>query len=248
MNISKISSKSFLGKILRFPLKFIPPNTEMPILQGKIKGIKWIVGSSIHGCWLGSYEYEKRILFENAVKSNKTIYDVGAHVGFYTLLASVLTGSRGKVFAFEPVPRNFYYLKRHVQINNIENVDIFNVAVSDKCGTALFAENDNSSMGHISSHGKLKIETVSLDDLYKAGKITAPDYIKLDVEGTEHSVLRGAKVILTKFQPIIFLSIHNEKAHRKCYEFLKNLGYSLETIGESDDEILAIKKLRDINK
>ena len=60
MNLSSISSNSFLGKILRFPLKFIPKNLAIFILQGKLRGKKWIVGSGNHGCWLGSYEYEKQ--------------------------------------------------------------------------------------------------------------------------------------------------------------------------------------------
>jgi len=63
MNFSAISNKNIFGKILRFPLRFIPTKVVVPILQGTLKGKKWIVGSSNHGCWLGSYEYEKCILF-----------------------------------------------------------------------------------------------------------------------------------------------------------------------------------------
>ncbi|MDW8317197.1 MAG: FkbM family methyltransferase, partial [Anaerolineae bacterium] len=90
MNLSGISSKSLIGRVLRFPLRLIPPKAVLPIMQGRLKGRKWIVGSSSHGCWLGSYEYAKRIVFERTVRENSVVFDIGAHVGFYTLLAAVL--------------------------------------------------------------------------------------------------------------------------------------------------------------
>ena len=97
MNFSGISNKKLLGKLLRFPFRFIPTDMRMPILQGRLKGKKWIVGSSNHGCWLGSYEYEKRLVFEKTVTKGSIVFDIGAHVGFYTLLASVLVGPGGRV-------------------------------------------------------------------------------------------------------------------------------------------------------
>ena len=99
MNFSAIPFKTLYGKILRLPLRLIPKNMKLPILQGKLRGEKWIVGSSNHGCWLGSYEYKQRILFEKTIIRGSVIFDIGAHVGFYTLLASKLVGPKGKVFA-----------------------------------------------------------------------------------------------------------------------------------------------------
>ena len=99
MNWSRFSQKSIFGKILRFPLNFLPAKTQMPIMQGKLKGKKWIVGSGIHGYWLGSYEFDKQILFERTIMQGKTVFDLGGHVGFYTLLSSELVGSSGKVYS-----------------------------------------------------------------------------------------------------------------------------------------------------
>ena len=96
LKISKIPINSSIGKLLRFLLNLIPRDYEVPILQGKLKGQKWIVGSSNHGCWLGSYEYEKRLRFEGEVQKDSVVYDIGANVGFYTLLASKLVGGNGK--------------------------------------------------------------------------------------------------------------------------------------------------------
>ena len=74
---------------------------KVRILQGKLRGKKWIVGSGNHAYWLGSHEYKKRILFEKVIRQGSIVFDIGAHVGFYTLLASVLVGTKGKVFAFD---------------------------------------------------------------------------------------------------------------------------------------------------
>src|ERR1035438_590714 len=90
INFSGISGRTFIGKALRFPLSLIPCGTQMPILQGPLYGKRWIVGSSNHGCWLGSYEYPKQKAISAAIKRGDVVYDLGANVGFYSLLASVL--------------------------------------------------------------------------------------------------------------------------------------------------------------
>lgn len=205
----------------------MPPQAIVPVLQGEIKGKKWIVGSSTHGCWLGSYEYQKQLLFANTIKENSIVFDVGANVGFYTLLASSLVGPAGKVFAFEPVPRNCAYLKKHLRLNHIKNVTLFEVAVADSKGMTSFDASTDNSMGHFSEQGKLQVNTVCLDDLVTEGRILAPDYIKIDVEGAEMMVLSGASAILGKYHPTLFLATHGEDIHQQCCQFLVSLGYQL---------------------
>src|SRR5664280_711279 len=86
MNFSGISGRTFIGKALRFPLSLIPSGTQMPILQGPLHGKRWIVGASNHGCWLGSYEAAKQKKITEFVRPGMVCWDVGANVGFYTLL------------------------------------------------------------------------------------------------------------------------------------------------------------------
>jgi FkbM family methyltransferase len=247
LNLSGISNKRFIGKILRSPLKLIPPKTVLPILQGKLRGKLWITGSSNHGCWLGSYEYEERILFEKTVDKGSIVFDIGAHVGFYTLLASILVGSEGKVFSFEPVPRNVCYLREHLRINNVSNVIAIEKAVSDSCGTTYFETNIfSTSMGHFKNDGNLQVETVSLDGLIEERVIPVPNFIKIDVEGAEFLVLSGAKKLLESNEVTIFLATHGGEVRRKCCQFLKSMNYKLRAIGctavEDADTILAYKK------
>jgi FkbM family methyltransferase len=243
MNLSAISDKTLLGKILRLPLRLIPPEAALPILQGRLRGKRWIVGSSIHGCWLGSFEHAKRIVFERTVTEGSVVFDVGAHVGYYTLLASVLTGPAGKVFAFEPAPRNLGYLKRHLERNRIRNVTVIEAAVSDGPGVAPFDETDTHLTGHLSPEGALQVATVGLDDLVAQGRLPLPHFIKMDIEGGETRALRGAKTLLSQAHPAIFLSTHGRDVHEECCRFLESLGYTLEPIegvyGDRSAEILA---------
>jgi FkbM family methyltransferase len=215
-------------------------------MQGKLKGKKWIVGSSNHGCWLGSYEFDKQRLFERTIKQGSIVFDLGGHVGFYTLLSSELVGPSGKVFVFEPLPRNLFYLKEHLLLNHVNNVTVIEAAVSDKDGVVSFDEGPSSSMGHLYSNGKLQVRTVVLDDLISNREIPAPDYMKIDIEGAEFLALSGAKTMLEDSHPTIFLATHGSVVHQECSHLLQSLGYQLQPIDgrnlEQSNEILATYK------
>jgi protein-L-isoaspartate O-methyltransferase len=139
MGFSAIDRRTWLGRAVRWPLSLIPPGTRLPIMQGRLRGYRWIVGSSTHGCWLGSYEREQQRVLERRLASGDVVFDIGSHVGFYTLLASVLVGERGRVVAFEPIPESLRYLDTHLRINAIGNVEVIAAAVSDRAGRARVA-------------------------------------------------------------------------------------------------------------
>uniref|UniRef100_A0A7V3N4B4 FkbM family methyltransferase n=1 Tax=candidate division CPR3 bacterium TaxID=2268181 RepID=A0A7V3N4B4_UNCC3 len=227
MQFNWLPLKSQIGRIIKICL---PSGMIVPIFQGTLRGKKWMIASSNIECALGSYEYEKRKLFENRISKGSVVYDVGAHVGFYTLLASEIVGPEGKVIAFEPVPQNLLFLRRHLQLNGCRNVTIVDAAVCDKEGIACFDRGPNSSMGHISKDGDLIVRLVSLDELVMKNRIDPPDYIKIDVEGAELLVLKGAKKTLTKYKPELFLATHSPELHRNCCMFLRSLGCQIRPI------------------
>jgi FkbM family methyltransferase len=243
MDFSKIDSKSVKGKLLRLPLRLIPSGTIIPILSGRLRGKKWTVGSSIHGCWLGTYEYDKQVFFSRTVSPRSTVFDIGANVGFYTLLASELVGPDGEVFAFEPLPRNLNYLRKHLEINKVNNVTVIEAALSDKSGLAFFDPGPRGEMAHIASSGRIQVKTYTLDDLFELGHLPLPKFIKMDIEGAEFDALCGAKSLLSKAHPTIFLASHGDTVHRACCEFLQSFGYQLVSIDgnslDSSREVVA---------
>jgi FkbM family methyltransferase len=225
MNFSKINYQSFLGKLIRLPLHLIPKTMVLPILQGGLRGKKWIVGSGEHGYWLGSYEYQKRLAFEKNITQNTVVYDIGANVGYFSLLAAVLTGPQGQVVAFEPLPRNVAFLNKHIAINCLDNIKLIEAAVSDREGKAAFTLGASTAMGHIGETGEIEVALVSLDALLDKGVIKPPDTIKIDVEGAEFEVLKGARNILSQYRPILFLDTHHREVHQKVIQLLSDMGY-----------------------
>jgi FkbM family methyltransferase len=248
MNFSGISDRTIFGRVMRFPFRLIPSGTQVPILQGTLRGKRWITGSSNHGCWLGSYEYAKQKAFSAAVKRGYSVYDLGANVGFYSLLASVLVGSEGGVFSFEPVPRNLRFLRRHLELNGVKNCSVWDVAVGRFEGTASFDMGLDPSTGHLSveSLGTFSVHTVALDSLVASKKLPPPNLIKCDIEGGEYDALSGAASTLAKYGPTIFLATHGPEVHEQCCRFLADLHYRLTPLDElplsQTNEIIATRQ------
>jgi len=225
MNFSKINYRSFWGRLLRLPLRLLPKKITMPIIQGRLKGKKWVVGAGEHGYWLGSYELNKRLAFEREIPAGAVIYDIGANVGYFSLLAAVLVGPEGCVYAFEPLPRNVEFLRKHIKLNKLDTIEVVEAAVSDHSGEASFDLGASSAMGHLASSGGITVRLVTLDQMLLAGELLPPDYMKVDVEGAEYDVLNGARGLLEKFHPTLFLDTHQREAHHLTITLLEELGY-----------------------
>lgn len=210
---------------------------RLPIFGGALRGLWWLPASrgKILRILGGSYEPEQTRLFEEHVRPGSTVLDVGAHVGYYTVLSAVLAGEHGAVWAFEPNPNNAHFLRRHVEINGLRTVRVTEAAVSDANGTARFDFGSGSGTGHLAEGGAVEVRTVRLDDFCAEHGI-APAAIKIDVEGAETSVLEGARATLARHRPVLFLSTHGAAVHRACLEFMAREGYACRPILGDDVE------------
>jgi len=142
----------------------------------------------------------------------------------------------GKVFSFEPVPRNLSYLRRHVDLNRASNVDVRALAISDKNAVAKFSVEKTGCMGHLASEGEITVPTATLDSLLRDGSILPPNYIKMDIEGAEYQALLGARMCFEQYRPILFLATHGKGVHEQCCDLLKSWGYHLTLIGKPDGD------------
>ena len=242
-NLSAISNETFLGKVLRAPLRLIPRTAVLPILQGALRGKKWMAGAGSHGCWLGSYEYTKQRALQHEIKPGAVVYDIGANVGFYSLLASVLVGSPGHVYSFEPFPGNLCELKKHLELNHVRNCTVFGVAVSSVDGEAAFDPSADRCMGHLAATGALRVRTVALDTLIRQQGLRLPSLMKIDIEGAEYECLKGAAGVIEEARPVIFLATHGPEMHSACVELLKNWAYRVTSLDggapDASDELIA---------
>jgi FkbM family methyltransferase len=192
---------------------------------------------------LGSYEAVKQRKITELVRPGMVCWDVGANVGFYTLLFAKLSGPEGRVFAFEPFRRNVDLLRRHVAMNKYQNVRISPCALGDFDGEAGFDPGPGASMGHLAAAGPVKVSCSRADTLLAASEVRTPDVIKIDVEGAEADVLRGARQAMER-RPVIFLATHGETAHRECVALLMACGYEVHALNggapEGTDELVAV--------
>jgi FkbM family methyltransferase len=234
------SNKSIIGILLRLPLQLIPQGTIVPILRTASRGKKWVYGSGAHSQWLGLHEVGKKKFFQKTIKSGSIVYDIGANVGIYTILSSILCGNSGRVYAFEPVLHNIKYLKKHIELNNLQNVSVIDAAVSNNSGRIFFHDNGDHCTSHISNDGEMDVASVSIDDFVFDQNNLPPDYLKIDVEGAENLVIEGGKKTLTTYKPNIFLATHGYEIDQICRNQLKDLNYKLMNIPGYDDEIYAI--------
>lgn len=244
LNFTELSSNTLLGRAVRYPFKILPRSLAVPILTGQLRGKKWIVGAHRHACWLGSYETELQKVVAHEVKQGGVFYDVGANVGFYTLLASILVAP-GKVFAFEPLPANICYIRNHLALNKVTNVDVLELAIADDVGTSSFWEEETRAMGRLQTSGNRLVQATTLDSLMHEGRITPPDYIKMDVEGAEYKALKGATQCFERYKPKLFLATHGNEIHEDCCRLLQAWDYEVHIIARSSldrAEILAIPK------
>lgn len=120
-------------------------------------------------------------------RGGELVLDIGANIGYYTLLMSKMVGESGKVYAFEPEPKNFEILQKNIKLNNANNVVIEKLALSDKVGRSFIALSEDSGQHRISDSG-LEIQTTTIDEYFGNKKI---DFIKMDAEGSEGKILRG---------------------------------------------------------
>jgi FkbM family methyltransferase len=240
---------SIIRGIGRFAVSLLPRRAYL-VIKGPLKGARFVLGS-LSGAgggasvYLNQVETDQTAAIARELHAGMTFYDVGANVGYYTILASRLVGPSGQVTAFEPLIRNLSYLHRHKELNSAENVRILPFAVSNRSGTATFSVGNVSAMGKIDDAGEILVPTITLDEAANLLDIL-PQVIKIDVEGAEFEVLQGSKDLLSSAEPIIFLSTHSTILREKCLRLLTDGGYTVEPLDDIDDphEFLA-KPLRE---
>jgi FkbM family methyltransferase len=179
-------------------------------------------------------------LFTEKLRPGMVFYDIGAQAGYFTLLASSLVGPAGRVIAFEPAPRNIHYLRQHVDMHGLGNVDIEEAAVAGESGVRYFDTGPSFVAGRLCETGSIPVRTLGLDEEIQAGRLPVPQFLKIDVEGAELEVLCGAEWLLAHHAPQIALDIHSflgpSFAHLEggCRQLLVRHGYRLERLGSHD--------------
>ena len=158
----------------------------------------------------GTYEELESKIMEEKIEMGNIVVDVGANIGLHTLNMARIVGNTGQVFAFEPDPSNFEILKKNVKINNYKNIILEQKAVGDKHGRITLYQSDHPGKHRIfpqteQAKGQVQVELTNLDNYFDSDMIDKINFIKIDVEGLEFSVLKGMKNILKNSKKIKIL-------------------------------------------
>lgn len=223
----KLHPDAWLGKLLRMPLRVIPKNAVLPILQGPGRGLKWIVRSYNHGCWLGSYDFEKQIVLREIVKPADVVYDIGAHVGYFSIIFGKLVGAAGAVYAFEPVKENYEFILQHISINRMANVTATNAGIGATSGTACFATENHTATYHRTDSGSVRVPVYNLEEYVRDNHLPPPDLIKMDIEGEELYVVPSILDFVIRHRTKLLISTHENGSAGVLGKLLSDNGFSV---------------------
>jgi FkbM family methyltransferase len=165
-------------------------------------------------------------------------YDIGANIGFFSLLAARIVGKDGRVIAFEADPEVAARLREHVVRNDMYAISVEEKAVWSEASTVFFARTDPAAspdrgLGHVVANGgvdTIQVNAVSLDEYVRTGP--APDFLKCDVEGAEVAVFRGGQRLLTEKRPGILCEMHSDENRRVLLEEFARIGYTCKSLDE----------------
>ena len=187
----------------------------------------------------GGGEPEVQAALQQYLRPGMVFYDIGANIGFFSLLASRIVGKDGRVIAFEADPDIAARLRLHVRRNDFLALSVEENAVWSEATTVFFARTDSATspdrgLGHVvakSAGDTIQVNAVSLDEYVQSAP--APHFLKCDVEGAEVEVFRGAQRLLTEKRPIILCEMHSEANRRVLLQEFARFGYACKCIDEN---------------
>ncbi len=180
--------------------------------------------------WWGfkSYESETAGLFYELAKKSATTFDIGANIGYFSLLASV-ANRESSIVAFEPVPELFRYLKGNIHANHVANVTAVSAAVTSYDGYVILYINEEASSSIEKNYreaiAEIEVPAVTLDSYVRQNEIHKVDLIKIDVETGEPGVFEGMQHVLKRDEPEIICEVLGDATERFLNRFLSDYGY-----------------------
>jgi FkbM family methyltransferase len=195
---------------------------------------------------LDRYEPDTTRLFHHLLRPGMTVIDIGAHAGYFSLIAASCVGAAGNVYAFEPFPASFRQLQRNIELNGYKNIHAVRKAVSDRTGVRKLLVNPKGSDRHSLFAGESswepespEVETTRLDDFLEECDWPRVDLIKMDIEGAEPAAMAGMKqtlekcgvrYVITEFSPELLKAAGCEP--RKFLQEVTNIGFTFYLIEE----------------
>ncbi len=229
-----------VARLIRTGLNKAAPQglSYIEVASGFLSGVKLCLNlQSEKDYWLGTYEVELQQAIQDLVKPGMVAYDVGANIGYISMMFARQVTPTGLVFAFEALPDNQERFHLNLEASGFsDHIRLVKAAVIDKSGAVEFQIGPSGGMGKaVGSAGRheysyphrINVSAISLDDFVYQQENPAPQVVKMDIEGGEVLALPGMQQILIKAKPVLMLELHGPEAASLAWEILGKSGYRI---------------------
>jgi FkbM family methyltransferase len=253
-----------LARLIRRALNRAAPQglSRAVVAAGGLQGASLLLDLQIEkDYWLGTYEVELQEAVRQWIQPGMTVYDVGANVGYISLLLARHVGAEGQVYAFEPLPANQERIRRNLALNQpaggkpsaYARVTPVAAAVVDRPGPVRFLTHASTSMGKaMGSAGRaderylaeIEVAGLTLDEFaYGEGGHGVPQAIKMDIEGGEVLALGGMVRLLCEARPLLLVELHGPESAQAAWQTLTAAGYTIRRMQPGYPPVAALEEL-----
>lgn len=192
-------------------------NRDGIIQQGVGKGLRFNPGHANAGYLLGTSEPEVQTALAALLRPGMTVYDLGANVGFLSVIAARLVGPKGRVICFEPLPSNAQQIEHNARLNGFTHMTVRREALGSADGESSFLVSAEPTIGKLASvsatvaryQSSINVVVRCLDTLIPEAGLSLPDAMKIDIEGAEVDALKGATNIIRQGRPLLLIELHD---------------------------------------
>ena len=229
-----------LARLIRKQLNLSLPQgvQQVEIAGGELRGAQMLLNlQEEKDYWLGTYEVDLQAAIKQLVNPGMVVYDVGANIGYITLLLAKQVGENGSVYAFEALPDNVARLEANIELNqSLAKVTVTSCAVVDRSREVTFMVGPSGGMGKaegsagrqdIEYEEMLTVHGISLDEFIFKDKNPHPEVVKMDIEGGEILALPGMKRSLAEDHPTILLELHGPESAKVAWDVFSKAGYQI---------------------
>ena len=210
---------------------------EVEISAGPLRGQRMLLKlQSEKDYWLGNYEMDLVRVLGGLAGGRQVAFDVGANIGYMSLVLAQLMGEGGQVIAFEALPANLERLAQNISLNALdERVQVQPFAASNQSGQAVFKVHASGGMGKLASAqgrdenyaDEIHVNTITLDETVFEQGLPAPELVKLDIEGGEGQAIKGMRRILQEKRPTLLIELHGQEAAQAVLSQLGKQDYAV---------------------
>jgi len=244
-----------LAALLRRSLNTAAPHglTEVKVAAGALAGFTLTLDLQTEkDYWLGTYETNLQLAARQFIQPAMVVYDVGANIGYISLLFASLCGKGGSVHSFEALPANINRFTRNITLNKMQDrIHLNACAVVDSSRPVKFLTHTSGAMGKVlgsagreeSYQNEIQVQGLALDDYVFKKKNPPPQLIKMDIEGGEVLAIKGMQRILKEIHPLFFIELHGEQSAAAVWQTLTSSKYVISTMQADFKPVSALDQL-----